>query len=196
MTASNQSLKTLPATPSRWDDLEKLFGERGACGGCWCMFWRKSHKQYEADKGLKNKHQLKQIVIDGSKPGIIAYMGKEPVGWCAVAPREEYLALERSRILKPVDDQPVWSVSCLFVRKDFRRQGIASKLLSAAVEFARKQGAKIVEGYPVEPANDQMPDPFLWHGVPSAFEAAGFKEVLRRSKSRPIMRFVISSSKR
>ena len=160
------------------------------------MFWRKSRKQYEADKGPKNKQALQQIVGNGAKPGIIAYLGKEPVGWCAVAPREEYVALERSRILKPVDDQPVWSVSCLLVRKDFRRQGIASRLLSAAVEFAGRQGANIVEGYPVEPSNDQMPDPFLWHGVPSAFEAAGFKEVLRRSKSRPIMRFVISSSKR
>ena len=193
MTRGTQDLKTFPATPARWADIETLFGERGACGGCWCMFWRKSRKQYEADKGSKNKTALKRIVRAGLKPGIIAYVGKEPVGWCAVAPRSEYVALERSRILKPVDEQPVWSVSCLFVRKDFRRQGVASKLLSAAVEFAGRRGAKIVEGYPVEPSNDSMPDPFLWHGVPSAFKAAGFKEVLRRSKSRPIMRYVLTT---
>lgn len=196
MTRVTQSLKTFPATPSRWADVERLFGERGACGGCWCMFWRKSRKQYEADKGSKNKNEFKRIVSAGLKPGIIAYLGKEPVGWCAVAPRREYVALERSRILKPVDDQPVWSVSCLFVRKDFRRQGVASTLLSAAVVFAKKQGAKIVEGYPVEPSNNRMPDPFLWHGVPSAFKAAGFQEVLRRSKSRPIMRYLVGNSMR
>jgi GNAT superfamily N-acetyltransferase len=196
VTATTQNLKTFPATPSRWADIERLFGERGACGGCWCMFWRKSRKQYEADKGSKNKQAFKQIVANGSKPGIIAYSGNKPVGWCAVAPRKDYVALERSRILKPVDDQPVWSVSCLFVRKDFRRQGVASKLLSAAVEFATRRGAKIVEGYPVEPSSDSMPDPFLWHGVPSAFKAVGFKEVLRRSKSRPIMRYVITDQER
>jgi GNAT superfamily N-acetyltransferase len=195
VTTAPVKLKTLPATPSRWADIEKLFGERGACGGCWCMFWRKSRKQYEAEKGAKNKQELKQIVIKGSKPGIIAYVGKEPVGWCAVAPRSDYVALERSRILKPVDDQPVWSVSCLFVRKDYRRQGIASILLRAAVQFASRQGARIVEGYPVEPSMKNMPDAFLWHGVPSAFKAAGFKEVLRRSQSRPIMRYVISDSR-
>jgi GNAT superfamily N-acetyltransferase len=196
VTTATRDLKTFSATPSRWADIEKLFGERGACGGCWCMFWRKSRKQYEVDKGSKNKQAFKQIVTNGSKPGIIAYLGNEPVGWCAIAPRKDYVALERSRILKPVDDQPVWSVSCLFVRKDFRRQGVASKLLSAAVEFAKRRGAKIVEGYPVEPSNDNMPDPFLWHGVPSAFKAAGFKEVLRRSKSRPIMRFVMTNKER
>lgn len=155
------------------------------------MFWRVPRKQYEADKGERNKRAFRQIVMNGGKPGIIAYHGKEPVGWCAVAPRQQYIGLERSRILKPVDEQPVWSVSCLFVRKDYRRQGIASKLLRAAVEFAARQGAKIVEGYPVEPSAANMPDPFLWHGVASAFEAAGFMEVARRSDTRPIMRYVI-----
>jgi len=184
--------KTRPATPARWADLENLFGERGACGGCWCMFWRLPRKQYDANKGAKNKGAFQKIVANGEQPGIIAYLGKEPIGWCAVAPREQYIGLGRSRILKPVDEQPVWSISCLFVRKEYRRQGVSTKLLNAAVDFAGKQGAKIVEGYPVEPSMAKMPDPFLWHGVPSAFLAAGFKEVLRRSKSRPIMRFVIA----
>jgi GNAT superfamily N-acetyltransferase len=102
-----------------------------------------------------------------------------------------YVALERSRILQPVDDEPVWSISCLFVRKDFRRQGVSSLLLEAAAGLAKKQGAKIVEGYPSDPASDKSPDPFLWHGVTSAFVAAGFKEVARRSASRPIMRRVL-----
>jgi GNAT superfamily N-acetyltransferase len=184
-------LKFFPATSSRWADLEKLFGERGACGGCWCMFWRVPRKQFDAGKGEGNRSALHQIISSGRKPGIIAYSGKEPIGWCAVARREDYIALERSRILKPIDDRPVWSVSCLFIKKPYRRKGISMQLLRAAVEFATRQGARAVEGYPVEPSMEKMPDPFLWHGVPSAFKAAGFKEVLRRSKSRPIMRFEI-----
>jgi GNAT superfamily N-acetyltransferase len=181
-----------PATAARWSDVEELFGERGACGGCWCMFWRLPRKHFDAGKGAGNKRAFRKIINAGERPGVIAYVGREPIAWCAIARREDYIALERSRILKPVDEQPVWSISCFFVKKPYRRRGISAKLLRAAVDFAASQGAKIVEGYPVEPSMEKMPDPFLWHGVPTAFRAAGFKEVLRRSKSRPIMRFVIS----
>src|SRR5262245_4022557 len=154
------------------------------------MFWRVPRKQYEAYKGDRNKRAFRKLVQGGHQPGIIAYLRNEPIGWCAVAPREQYVGLEGSRILKPVDQQAVWSVSCLFVRKDFRRQGVASKLLGGAVQFARSQGAKIVEGYPVDTSTN-MADAFLWHGTASSFREAGFKEVLRRSASRPIMRYVI-----
>ncbi len=187
------SLSFHPATAEQWSDVEELFGERGACGGCWCMFWRVPRKDYERDKGAGNKRAFKKIVTSGHEPGIIAYNGEEPIGWCAVAPREEYVGLERSRILKPVDEKPVWSVSCLFIKKAYRRQGVSGKLLCAAVEFAASQGARIIEGYPVEPM-PSMPDAFLWQGIPSAFRAAGFSEVLRRSKTRPIMRFEIEGS--
>ena len=190
--SKNPPLKFHPATAARWADLEELFGERGACGGCWCMFWRLPRKEWDAKRGAGNKRSLKKIVIAGrAAPGILAYLGHEPVGWCAIAPREKYIALERSRILKPIDDQPVWSISCLFIKRAHRRQGVSGLLLKAAVEFAAKEGAKIVEGYPVEPTMEKMPDPFLWHGVPSAFAAAGFTEATRRSKTRPIMRFEI-----
>jgi GNAT superfamily N-acetyltransferase len=191
MTAATKTLKFYSVTPSRWADLERLFGSHGACGGCWCMFWRLPRKQYELHKGDRNKTALRKLVESGRRPGILAYAGREPIGWCAVAPRSEYVALERSRILQPVDDEPVWSISCLFVRKDFRRQGISSLLLQQAAALAKKQGAKIVEGYPSDPASEKSPDPFLWHGVTSAFVAAGFKEVARRSASRPIMRMVL-----
>lgn len=180
-----------PVTASRWSDVEELFGERGACGGCWCMFWRLPRKEFEANKGTGNKRAFKKLVKNGRQPGIVAYLGSEPIGWCSVAPREQFIALERSRILKPVDARAVWSISCLFVKKAHRRKGISARLLRAAVEFAAKQGARVIEGYPVEPSMEKMPDPFLWHGVPSAYKAAGFSEVLRRSKSRPIMRIEI-----
>jgi predicted GNAT family acetyltransferase len=190
------TVRFFPARASRWPDIEELFGERGACGGCWCMFWRLPRKQWDANKGAGNKSAFKKIVTSGQEPGILAYVGKEPVGWCAIALRDTYVGLARSHLLKPVDEKPVWSISCLFVKKPYRRQGISTKLLRAAVEFAAKRGAMIVEGYPVEPTMEKMPDPFLWHGIPSAFTAAGFKEVLRPSKTRSIMRFEIDNSRR
>jgi GNAT superfamily N-acetyltransferase len=185
---SRLSLKTHPATPDRWKDIETLFGERGACGGCWCMAWRRPRKEWEAGKGAGNKRAFKKIVTGGGEPGVIGYVGDEPIAWCAVAPRQVYTVLERSRVLKPVDDQPVWSISCLFIAKPYRRRGVSAKMIRAAAEFARERGASIVEGYPIEPYNDKAPDPFIWTGTPSAFRKAGFEEVARHSKTRPIMR--------
>jgi GNAT superfamily N-acetyltransferase len=180
-----------PVTPARWPDLEQLFGERGACGGCWCMVWRLSRQRWLAGKGAGNKRALERIVAAGRKPGVLAYLGREPIGWCAVAPRSEYVALGRSRVLQPIDDQPVWCISCLFVSKPYRRRGVSVGLLRAAVDLAARQGARIVEGYPVEPVMARTPDAFVWTGIPSAFREAGFREALRRSRTRPIMRFEI-----
>jgi GNAT superfamily N-acetyltransferase len=184
-----------PATPERWKDIETLFGERGACGGCWCMFWRLPRREWEAGKGAGNRKALKRIVTRGDAPGVIGYASDEPVAWCAVAPRETYTALGRSRVLRPVDDKPVWSISCLFVLKAYRRRGVSVKMLEGAAAFARERGASIVEGYPVEPSNEKAPDPFIWTGTPSAFRKAGFAEVARRSKTRPIMRRVFRPKK-
>ena len=185
-------LRVVWATPGRWSDLERLFGERGACAGCWCMVWRLPNKQWTAGKGAKNKRAFKKLITTGRKPGVVGYVGREPVAWCAVAPRADYSSLKRSRVLKPVDDQPVWSISCLFVARPYRRQGISVRMLEAATEFAARQGAKIVEGYPTEPRTEKVPDAFVWTGLSSAFLAAGFREVARRSATRPIMRREIS----
>jgi len=182
------------ATPSRWPDIEKLFGERGACGGCWCMVWRLSRQQWLAGKGTGNRRALRTVVTGGRKPGVIAYLGREPIGWCAVAPRADYPTLERSRVLSPVDDEPVWSISCLFVARPYRRRHLSVELLKAAVQLAARRGARIVEGYPVETTTDRTPDPFVWTGLPSAFRQAGFVEVLRRSRTRPIMRKIVAKT--
>lgn len=132
---------------------------------------------------------MKAIVESSAIPGILAYAEGEPVGWCALAPREVYPALERSRVLKRVDDVPVWSISCLYVAKDYRHKGVSVQLLRAAVDYVRKQGGKLVEGYPIEPKTDQpMPAAFAWTGLASAFSQAGFVECARRSETRPIMR--------
>ncbi len=184
----SDAFRWFPATAERWDDLAALFGSRGACGGCWCMFWRLPRQAFDAGKGEKNRRALQAIVRDGGEPGILGYLGGLPVAWCAIAPRAVYPALARSRVLKPVDDAPVWSISCLFVAKAHRRRGLSVAMLRAAVAFAAARGATVVEGYPVEPATGKAPDAFVWTGLAAAFRAAGFREVARRSPTRPIMR--------
>ncbi len=176
-----------PLTPARWPDLEKLFGARGACAGCWCMWWRLGRAQWDRNKGERNRKLFRKVVEQGV-PGILAYDGKQPIGWCAIAPRETYAALAASRTLKPVDDQPVWSVTCFFVQRGYRRKGVSVALLQAAAEFARKKKAQIVEGYPQVARSGSLPDAFVWTGLPGTFLKAGFKEVARRSATRPIMR--------
>jgi GNAT superfamily N-acetyltransferase len=176
------------ATPECWPDVETLFGERGACGGCWCMAWRLSRAEFVRGKGADNRRALRTIIENEQRPGVLAYFGNDPMGWCAIAPRDEYVALKRSRVLAPVDEKLVWSISCLFVAKPFRRQGLSVRLIKEAVKFARSQGARIVEAYPVVPYTEKMPDAFAWTGLLAAYLKAGFREVLRRSDSRPILR--------
>ena len=176
-----------PLTAARWKDLETLFGERGASGGCWCMFWRLPRAAFVRQKGRGNRQAFRKLVQKGHPPGLIAYEGRAPVGWCAIAPRADYPALARSRILRPIDAEPVWSVSCLFVARSHRRHGVSTRLLEAAADFARRRGGRIVEGYPVEPPG-KAADVFVWTGLASAFRRAGFHEVARRSTTRPIMR--------
>jgi len=178
-----------PLTSDRWDDFADLFGPRGAVGGCWCMWWRVSKRSdWERDKGAANKRLFEKVVKRGAEPGLLAYHEGCAVGWCAVAPREDYPALERSRVAARVDDKPVWSVTCLFIRKDYRRCGLSVALLEAASDFVRGHGGTIVEGYPVIPKKPEMPGVFAFTGLHAAFEKAGFKEVARRSPTRAVMR--------
>ena len=155
------------------------------------MWWRLPHSEFMQQRGEGNKKALKRLVDSGATLGILAYAKDQPVGWCAVAPPETFARLERSRILKRVDEEPVWSVVCFFVAKAFRRKGISVKLLKAAVNYAKDQGGKIVEGYPVEPKKDWKPDPFVYTGLASAFRKVGFEEIIRRSETRPVMRYRI-----
>lgn len=180
-----------PLTSARWKDAEKLFGPRGACAGCWCMNWRLKRSAWVAGQGAGNKRAFRRLVERGEEPGIIAYRDGEPVGWCALAPRAAYPVLANSRILAPLDERPVWSVTCFFVAKEARGRGLSVALLKAAADFARRRGARIVEGYPVEPKQAPMPAAFAFTGLASAFRKAGFAEAARRSPTRPIMRRVL-----
>jgi GNAT superfamily N-acetyltransferase len=179
-----------PLKRNLWTDFEELFGPNGACAGCWCMFWKLRGKAYEEAKGLETRQMHKSIVDSGVPTGLLAYLHGEVVGWIAVEPREAYPKLAHSRALKPVDDRHVWSVTCFFVARRFRRQGITVELLKAAIDHVRKQGGSIVEGYPVETQTD-MPAPFIFTGTAASFEQAGFLEVARRTPTRPIFRFFI-----
>ncbi len=182
-----------PLTPARWDDFVELFGPHGAQAGCWCMWPRLTAKEFEARKGLANRRAMQAIVKSGTVPGILAYRAGHAVGWCALAPRVDYVRLERSRVLAPVDDQPVWSVYCFFIARSERRRGVATELLRAAVQHARKKGARMLEGYPIDPRSNRFPDAFAYHGTVSVFRAAGFREVARRSATRPIMRLELEA---
>ncbi len=188
---SNGSYKFHPLTSDRWKDLEKLFGERGACGGCWCMAWRLKRADFKNQTGTGNKKAFKKLVKSNEPLGVLAYKGDDAIGWCSVSPRETFLRLENSKVLRRIDEQPVWSVSCLFIDKKFRRQGLSVKLLEAAIQFCKSNGAKIIEGYPTVPYSENIPAAFAWTGIPSSFIKAGFKEAARRSKPRPIMRYYI-----
>jgi len=188
----SQELTFHPLTSKLWRDFEILFGENGACGGCWCMHWKLRGKAFSENKGESNRQMQKSAVDAKFIPGLIAYYQGYPVGWVAVEPRSQYPKLAHSRVLKPLDDQEVWSVTCLFVEKKHRRKGLAVALLQAAVAHAKSHGANIVEGYPIE-TRQEAPPVFIFTGTSSAFRQAGFQEAARNSPTRPIYRFNISS---
>jgi GNAT superfamily N-acetyltransferase len=152
------------------------------------MWFRGSREQYKKNQGAGNKRRMKKIILSGEVPGIIAYSDGEPVGWCAIGPRETYDALARSRVMAPVDKKPVWSVTCFFVSREHRRHGVSTRLLHAAVRYAASRGARMVEGYPIDARKADEPDAFMYHGVASVFRRAKFKEVARRAPTRPVMR--------
>ena len=155
------------------------------------MWWRIRRSQFNEQKGAGNKRAMKKIVQKNISPGILAYVGDEPIGWCAFAPREEYPVLENSRVLKRVDDASVWSIVCFFVKKNYRKQGVTTALLQAAIARVKTYRGKILEGYPVDPKKSSMPDVFAYTGLMKSFLKAGFIEVARRSETRPIMRYTI-----
>ena len=187
-------LTIAPLTPDRWADLETIFNSKGCsiARHCWCMAYRLSGAQKPPPPpgmtgAQANRARLKALVDAGRPPGLIGYRGKVPVGWISLGPREEFERLKRSPVMKPVDEKPVWSIVCFVVPAEYRHQGVAQALLKGAVAYARKQGATLIEAYPVDkPARSK--DEYMWFGAKSMYDKAGFKEVARRKPHRPIVR--------
>lgn len=173
-------------TPDRWDDFEQLFGPNGACAGCWCMWFRFSHREFSKTRKEEHKEAMRTIVQSGFEPGVLAYADGIPAGWVALAPREWYERLKTSRQLALVDDQPVWSITCFFIHRNYRRSGMMEKLVHAAVEHARSKGAKIVEAYPLE-VEGKMNSTQMYTGKSSVFYKQGFEQAALRD-DRPIVR--------
>lgn len=154
------------------------------CSGPW---------QNHADgssRAQTNRAGLKALVHSGNPPGLLAYHADTPVGWVSLAPRTEYMKLQRSPVMKPVDDKPVWSIICFVVPSEYRGQGVARNLLRDAIEFARKHGATLIEAYPVDKP-ERSKDTDMWFGAKSMYDRAGFREVARRKPARPIVRLKI-----
>lgn len=177
-----------PLTPERWPDLTRLFGASGAYSGCWCMFWRTSRAQFARNGNDGNRRAFQRVVRAGPPPGILAYDGGEPVGWCSVAPRETYPSLERSTTLKRVDDRPVWSIVCFFIARSHRNRGMMRALIRGALDYVRARGGRIVEAYPVVERGQRIPAVSSYMGLAEAFRREGFVEVAQPSRGQLIVR--------
>lgn len=181
-----------PVTPDRFPNMELLFEHHGYPGQCWCMEWRMTSTVFSKTSKAGRKDAMKGLVEEGTPVGILGYLNGEVAGWCSIAPRETYWRLERSKTLKRVDAQPVWTVICFYVGKIARGQRFTLQLLHAAVDYAVSQGATIIEGYPIEPRkaeNGKQLGINGWYmGAISTFKMAGFHEAAVMPNGRVVMR--------
>jgi len=184
---SGTSHQYLPVTNNRLADLARFSTRHGRFRYCSCMRWRMTSGEFRRSSGEKRAAALEELVRRGTPVGVLAYADGEPIAWCSIAPRETYAALERYRALPRLDESPVWSVVCFFVDRRFRRQGLTHGLLNAAVEYARSEGAGIVEGYPAEPGSLL----YTYMGSSAAFLRTGFRDVTPAGQVRPVMRYYI-----
>jgi len=179
-----------PLTRKNWGQFVELFGNKGACGNCWCMYYRlpkSGFNEGKTDDG--NKDAMKKIVWEDKPAGILGFYDGLPIAWCAFAPREDFIKLEKSRVHKPIDDKKVWSIPCFFIDKKFRRLGVSVALLKGVIRYAGENGIKIIEAYPTIPTQEKLPDSFAWIGLYKSFERAGFEIVDRTSVNRPMVRY-------
>jgi GNAT superfamily N-acetyltransferase len=184
-----------PLSKLNWDKFLKLFGEKGASGNCWCMFYRLSPTEFRAGKKDDgNKNAMKDIVWNNGPSGILAFLEGEAIAWCAFAPREDFIKLEKSKVHKRIDSKKVWSIPCFYIAKGFRKSGITVELLKGIIGYARLNGIDIIEAYPVIPTTEKLPDAFLWGGLYKSFERAGFEIVDSTSKNSPTVRYYVNKN--
>ncbi len=174
-----------PVTPDRFDDAEHALTGGGDGRSCQCQWWTITNAQFEKSSQTDRERMLRAEVAAGPPPALIAYVDGEPAGWVRVGPRTAQPRLARTRnyaatSVEPWDDPAVWAVSCFVVRKEHRRTGLNLRLLEAAVDFARANGARTLEGYPIDPESGRRKSSNeLYHGILSVFEDAGFREIGR-----------------
>jgi GNAT superfamily N-acetyltransferase len=194
VTRSGLNLTVRPLTPDLWPAFEDLFGKHGASNGCWCMYWRIG-SQYGKRPREKNKAEFHAVVRKGPPPGLLAFDGELAVGWCQITPREDLPRISHSPFIRPIDDLPVWSISCFYIRRGYRRRGVTRVLVETAVDFARRSKAVAVEAYPVDVDHPQS-STNLYTGVAKSFAEAGFHVVGRRVAHRPIMRLELRTTRK
>ena len=182
--SSSGRFRFQPVTRATLDDLETFSQANGKFRYCSCMRWRLTSSDFKRSTKDDRIAELQSRVRAGVPVGVLAYADGKPVGWCSIAPRESYAALERYRALARVDDLPVWSVVCFFVGREARRAGLTSGLLRAATEYAKSMGARAVEGYPIEPG----PRLYTYMGSPEAFTRNGYRDVTPAGRDRPVVR--------
>lgn len=190
-----QTYKFKEVTAEMWSDFETLFGNNGACGGCWCQHWRVwGSKAWDDIKGDNAKEMTRQLFAQNQMTGLLAYDGDKAVGWCSYGPREVYNRIEKTRPYRRDDTAGVWSINCFFIDKKYRRKGLSRLMLAAAVNFIKKSNnqkeASLIEGYPtpLTKAGKKLPGAFSFTGPLKIFEDAGFKIIQRESYSRPLVR--------
>jgi len=181
-----------PLTKANWNKFVQLFGNNGACGNCWCMYYRLKKSDYQEGKTDDgNKVAMKELVWEDKPTGVLGFYEGQAIAWCAFAPREDFIKLENSRVHKRIDDKAVWSIPCFFIDKNFRRHGVSVELLKGVIRYARQVGIKIIEAYPTTPTQEKIADSFAWIGLYKSFERAGFDIVDRTSQNRPMVRYYI-----
>jgi GNAT superfamily N-acetyltransferase len=180
-----------PLTPDLFPALEDLFGDQGPVSRCWCMYWRIGDA-YRKRPREKNKASFRDIVKHGPPPGLVAFDGDLAVGWCQLTPRDALPWMDRTWRLKRVDDEPVWSLSCFDIRKGYRKKGVTTALITAAIKTARKAGAPALEAYPLD--GDLSPSSTST-GYASTFKKLGFSVVARHFPPRPIMRYDLKKAR-
>lgn len=189
-----EGLRVIPAREAPFADVEAVFGTRGDPATCWCQWYKLRGVEFRSAEPAELRDRLAaQLAEPGPGPGLLAYDGETPVGWCAVEPRPALVRLPHSPVASATadpdfSDARVWSVSCFVIPRAHRRRGVATALAAAAVDVAREHGARLVEAYAVDPAaRSKPPAAELFPGTVSMFAAAGFVEVARPRPHRVVM---------